>query len=89
MTDRACLICGHDVAGDVARRLAWYEPPLPSEAVHHIWRCRDDEACRRRLAALGEAWPLWDGRPKVVTPRPMPVAPAAPADAAEDESWFA
>jgi hypothetical protein len=52
-----CLLCGIQDA-DVRPGLAWFEPALASGAVQSIHRCRDVDACRARLEATGETWPL-------------------------------
>lgn len=81
--DRTCLLCGL-VDRDVVRRLAWFDPPLPSGEVQAIDRCRDSQACRDRLEAAGETWPL-DDRGKT-QPSVRPATPAAGPDPAPRET---
>ncbi len=72
MNARTCVICGHE-GPDVVRRLAWYEPPLPSGPVQQVDGCRDTEACRVRCLAIGDTWPL--GAPDFVRPPEAPDVP--------------
>jgi hypothetical protein len=48
-----CELCGV-LSRDVLVRLAWYR----DAGVATVWRCVDDAACRARLEAAGEDWPL-------------------------------
>lgn len=50
-----CELC-HAKSADVAMRLAWYRGE--KEPVQAIDRCRDTAACRDRLEARGDRWPL-------------------------------
>lgn len=91
-----CLLCGE--RGAVQKLTLRLRQPVEGK-VYVTWpRCVDRIACRGRVEASGEEWPVDDRTPAPVTPKsaaePVPVAqpmeiPAAvPADAAE-ENWFA
>ena len=57
----ACLLCGQ-VAPDVRMALVhWREPDSAGDVWGAIPRCRDRSACRERVAALGEEWPIVEG----------------------------
>jgi hypothetical protein len=60
----ACVICGHE--SDVAVSLIEWAEPINERRFDSVPRCRDREACRLRLEAIGETWPVADGR------RPVP-----------------
>jgi hypothetical protein len=50
--------------GDVAPSWARYREPAEGEPKHRaIDRCKDRDACRRRVEATGATWPLVDGAP--------------------------
>ena len=51
-----CEIC-YEAGSDVKPGMAWYRVPS-KEPVQKIDRCRDVEACRARVEARGERWPL-------------------------------
>jgi hypothetical protein len=81
------LVCGHE-AHDVGVALVAWRQPLGREQFSAIPRCRDREACRSRLEAIGDEWPVDDGsaptlRPVTVLPEPEP-EPAS----AEAPSWL-
>lgn len=78
----ACVICG-DVSIDVEMALIAYRDGNP---FGHGPRCRDRDACHRRVLDLGDDWPVDDGRPV----HPAPRAPAAPATPAKETAvtWF-
>jgi hypothetical protein len=62
-----CLLCGLD-SPDVRVALIRWRDPLPGKTFDQGPRCRDSHACWERVKALGEAWPVDDGRevdPKV------------------------
>jgi hypothetical protein len=96
------MLCGwHDEFGGIAMRLAWYREGGPETAIVALPRCLDVEACRSRVAANGETWPLLErgeepgSRPAPLPPRrrlPEPTEPPLPAppDAPEGETdaWF-
>ena len=48
-----CDICGFE-AGRLSTALAWYRDGGPKA----VLRCEDHDACRRRVIAAGEEWPL-------------------------------
>jgi hypothetical protein len=54
MNAQPCELCGH-VGDDVEVALAWYRLGL---GVQDTNRCTDVDACKRRVAAKGERWPL-------------------------------
>lgn len=60
MTDLlTCELC-HIRGSDVTPGLAWYRDATSRTAVQTIDRCIDHAACRRRVEAAGERWPLRD-----------------------------
>jgi hypothetical protein len=84
--DRTCLVCGA-TGRDVGRRLAQFDPPLPSGPYQAIDRCLDSQACRDRLEAAGDPWPLEDrGQTHASLP---PAAPGQPPAPAERPAWEA
>ncbi len=87
--DRTCLLCGV-TSRDVTRRLAQFDPPLPSGAYQAIDRCLDSQACRERVEAAGDPWPLEDRgqtHPTMPAPRVMHAAPASADAADEAPAW--
>jgi hypothetical protein len=65
-----CLLCGHhDEWGAITFRLAYFaDPPLFSA----LPRCVDIEACRSRVQAAGESWPLLERGEQPGVRRPQP-----------------
>jgi len=61
---RTCVLCGH-VGDDVSPGVvAWKQlTERPFEAVD---RCRDQDACRKRVELVGDTWPV-DDRTAVTT----------------------
>ena len=56
---RACLLCGFEATSEtIWLRPAWWREPLDGKWITTIPRCLDIDACRRRVEALGEPWPL-------------------------------
>lgn len=59
MTERdVCRICGHTDKRDLGTSLAHWKVSLPGMAYEHVLACRDREACRARVQAQGDIWPL-------------------------------
>ena len=58
MTDQTCAICGHPEPRDLGTSLAHWRDALPGMAYEHIAACRDRAACRARVQAQGDLWPL-------------------------------
>jgi hypothetical protein len=56
----SCLLCGFEATtAEVWLKPAWWrEPGADGKRITTIPRCLDVEACRARVLAAGEAWPL-------------------------------
>jgi hypothetical protein len=54
----SCRICGHTDKRDLEFRLAHWRVAPPGMAYEHIEACLDRDACRARVAAQGDIWPL-------------------------------
>lgn len=58
-----CELC-HQRSASVKRGLAWFKQGTSTEGdtidepIVYVDRCTDHEACRRRVEAKGERWPL-------------------------------
>jgi hypothetical protein len=52
-----CELCGA-VSRDVSPWVAWYVDPEAIGRVKVIDRCEDEAACRERVEADGNDWPL-------------------------------
>jgi hypothetical protein len=55
--DRTCLICG-DLSLDVRTQLVEWRDPVGGRRYEAIPRCIDRTACRSRVEAQGETWPV-------------------------------
>ena len=65
MTDasmRTCLLCGDSGSVRMARAKWRTGRPVGGRMWEAIPRCTDRAACRERIEALGERWPLVEGR---------------------------
>lgn len=83
MRGDSCVICGHD--GDVRTGVVEWLEPQDGNVWTTLPRCHDRQACRDRLEAAGDVWPLRDHtRP---SPKPMPPSEAPPADVG-GATWF-
>ena len=58
MTDDRCALCGHPDKRDLGTSLAHWRDAPPGMAYEHITACRDRDACRARVQAQGDLWPL-------------------------------
>lgn len=62
MTDwsepRRCVLCGNTDHRDLRVALVHWRDGEPGMAYEHVPRCIDHDACRARVAANGELWPL-------------------------------
>lgn len=56
---KTCLLCGHE-SHDVRVGLVEWKDPVGSERFSSIPRCQNRRACRARLEAIGDEWPVWD-----------------------------
>lgn len=80
----SCLLCGLEAtAAEVWLKPAWWrEPGADGKRITTIPRCLDVDACRARVLAAGEAWPLLERgeQPDAKREPPAPVreAPAPP-----------
>jgi hypothetical protein len=80
-----CLICGHhDEFGSITLRVAWFREP---EKIISLPRCLDVEACRSRVAAAGEAWPLLEHGEQPSSAKPPRADPLPPKEA-PDVDYF-
>lgn len=52
-----CELC-YVTDADVKIGLAWYRDVELGQAIQSIARCLDGDACRSRVEARGERWPL-------------------------------
>jgi hypothetical protein len=52
-----CELC-RAVSRDVSPWMAWYADPDATGRVKVIDRCEDEAACRERVEAAGDEWPL-------------------------------
>ena len=68
-----CQLCG--VSTDLRYGLVRWKDPMPGASFDSIWRCRDVVACRARLEAGGETWPVDDNTP-VTIQAPVEETPA-------------
>jgi hypothetical protein len=89
-----CAICGHhDEFGTITLRLAWYRADQAPKAVA---RCLDVTACRSRVAAKRERWPLLErGEIPVIDEwrlepeKPMqPISLTTPDEQEDDDAWI-
>jgi hypothetical protein len=55
--NRTCLLCGAEL-GDISVTLVEWAQPLDGRRFDAIPRCEDHDACRLRLEAIGDPWPL-------------------------------
>jgi hypothetical protein len=53
-----CSICGHTDRRDLRYGLAHWRDAPPGMAYEHVARCLDRAACRARVEAIGDVWPL-------------------------------
>jgi len=53
-----CRICGHADRRDLRYGLAHWRTAPPGMAYDHIEACADRAACRARVEAQGDTWPL-------------------------------
>lgn len=51
----ACALCGIE-SHDVTIRLVEWRVPVDGHRFDAVPRCKDREACRARVEALGEEW---------------------------------
>jgi hypothetical protein len=58
VTADTCAICNHPDKRDLGTSLAHWRDALPGMAYSHVIRCVDSSACRRRVEAVGDVWPL-------------------------------
>lgn len=54
----SCAICGHTDSRDLRYALAHWKVAPPGMAYEHVARCLDRDACRARVTAVGDVWPL-------------------------------
>jgi hypothetical protein len=82
-----CAICGHhDEFGTIAISLAWYREDSAPKAVA---RCLDVIACRARVAAKRERWPLLERGESPGSPGPMQPPETTQPDGQEaDDAWI-
>lgn len=52
-----CLICGH-TSRDVSVGLVEWRRPIDGRRFDALPRCQDKAACRERLEAIGDEWPV-------------------------------
>lgn len=92
---RSCLLCGLEAtSAEVWLMPAWWREPGPDgRYITTIPRCRETDACRARVLAVGESWPLLErgeqpGRrpagPMEAPAVPLPVVQEAP----DDDAWI-
>ncbi len=63
MNDRpVCAICNHPDPRDLSVSLVHWRDAPAGMAYEHVERCRDRDACRRRLEDQGDVWPLVEDR---------------------------
>lgn len=55
MTLMACVLCGVEDHGVSVSLVEWREP-IDGRRFDAVARCKDREACRRRVEASGEEW---------------------------------
>jgi hypothetical protein len=53
----ACLICGN-TSSDVRTALVAWAEPVAGRTFESVPRCQDREACKERVIAQGEDWPV-------------------------------
>lgn len=53
-----CEVCGHTRAPDLRMSLIRWKRPIGEPEYQHGIRCRNETACRERVAAQGREWPL-------------------------------
>jgi hypothetical protein len=58
---RTCSLCGRSSTTDVAIALTRWSDPIDGRRFEAMPRCRDRAACRARVLANGERWPVDDG----------------------------
>ena len=86
---RTCLLCGFEATSELIwLRPAWWREAIEGRWITTIPRCLDIDACRARVAALGEPWPLLEageepGRQRLSKPpadysNPIPTQPIDP-----------
>jgi hypothetical protein len=100
----ACLLCGFEATtAEIWLKPAWWrEPGADGKRITTIPRCLDVDACRARVLAAGEAWPLLErgeqpdakresppSRDWTPLPEPdMPVPDVEPPKEAPDDDWI-
>jgi hypothetical protein len=57
---RRCALCGIESATDVKPSMVRWKDPLPDHQFDTVDRCIDRQACRDRVDAIGELWPVID-----------------------------
>lgn len=83
MTARSCLLCGLEDATVRMGLVAWREP-IAGRTFEAIPRCADRQACRGRVEALGDVWPLVDATKASAAPKPV----HSPEPAVASDGWF-
>jgi hypothetical protein len=76
-----CLLCGLEATtAEVWLKPAWWrEPGSDGKQITTIPRCLDVDACRSRVLAAGEAWPLLErGEQPDAKREPAPLTRSAP-----------
>jgi hypothetical protein len=59
-----CAICGNTDRRDLRWRIAHWRDAEPGMAYENVGACSDREACRARVEANGETWPLVESNDK-------------------------
>jgi hypothetical protein len=62
VTREPCVLCGCDSDTRVAL-VRWREPEPDEMPFASLVRCRDHDACRRRVEATGNRWQVQDPKP--------------------------
>lgn len=57
-----CALCGHTDKRDLRYALVHWREADPGMQYAHVPRCTNVEACRARVQANGESWPLVESK---------------------------
>lgn len=57
-----CSLCGNLERRDLTVRLVHWKDALPGMAFDQVDACSDRDACRARVVAAGEPWPLVESK---------------------------
>ena len=57
-----CSICGNTNRRELRYALVHWRDAEPGMQYAHVPACSDRDACRARVAAAGDPWPLVEGR---------------------------